>query len=61
MAGYDAGPVAALRRIGFLLERGREETFKVADGETQHITVRSTRHGPILSDRRRDGIPMTRK
>ena len=29
MAGYDAGPVAALRRIGFLLERGREETFKV--------------------------------
>ncbi len=27
--GYDGGPVAALRRIGFLLERGREETFKV--------------------------------
>jgi len=26
---YDRGPVAALRRIGFLLERGREETFKV--------------------------------
>jgi putative hydrolase len=27
--GYDGGPVAALRRIGFLLERGREETYKV--------------------------------
>jgi putative hydrolase len=26
---YDAGPVAALRRIAFLLERGRQETFKV--------------------------------
>ena len=26
---YDAGPVAALRRIAFLLERGREETYKV--------------------------------
>ena len=29
MTGYDAGPVAALRRIAFLLERGREDTFKV--------------------------------
>ncbi|HEY0952443.1 MAG TPA: hypothetical protein VGD85_19770, partial [Nocardioides sp.] len=27
--GYDAGPVAALRRIAFLLERGREDTYKV--------------------------------
>lgn len=26
---YDAGPVAALRRIAFLLERGRAETYKV--------------------------------
>jgi putative hydrolase len=26
---YERGPVAALRRIGFLLERGREETYKV--------------------------------
>ncbi|WP_395692332.1 PHP domain-containing protein [Nocardioides sp.] len=26
---YDGGPVAALRRIAFLLERGREETYKV--------------------------------
>jgi len=26
---YDRGPVVALRRIGFLLERGREETYKV--------------------------------
>ena len=29
MTDYDAGPVAALRRIAFLLERGREDTFKV--------------------------------
>jgi len=29
LTGYDAGPVAALRRIAFLLERGREDTFKV--------------------------------
>ncbi|MCW2839653.1 MAG: penicillin acylase family protein [Aeromicrobium sp.] len=28
----------------------REETFEVADGEPETITVRSTRHGPILSD-----------
>jgi putative hydrolase len=28
-ADHDAGPVAALRRIAFLLERGREETYKV--------------------------------
>jgi putative hydrolase len=26
---YDDGPVAALRRIAFLLERGREDTYKV--------------------------------
>jgi putative hydrolase len=26
---YQAGPVAALRRIAFLLERGRQETYKV--------------------------------
>ncbi|GGO84869.1 PHP domain-containing protein [Nocardioides phosphati] len=26
---WTGGPVAALRRIGFLLERGREDTFKV--------------------------------
>ena len=28
-AAYDDGPVAALRRIAFLLERGREDTYKV--------------------------------
>ncbi|WP_246081610.1 PHP domain-containing protein [Nocardioides litoris] len=28
-AAYDAGPVAALRRIAFLLERRREDTYKV--------------------------------
>ena len=26
---YDDGPIAALRRIAFLLERGREDTYKV--------------------------------
>jgi putative hydrolase len=29
VSDYADGPVAALRRIAFLLERGREETFKV--------------------------------
>ncbi|GAA5156442.1 PHP domain-containing protein [Nocardioides marinquilinus] len=29
MTGYDGGPVAALRRIAFLLERAREDTYKV--------------------------------
>ncbi|MCD4534237.1 PHP domain-containing protein [Nocardioides sp. cx-169] len=29
MTSYDAGPVAALRRISFLLERAREDTYKV--------------------------------
>ena len=28
-ADYDGGPVAALRRIAFLLERAREDTYKV--------------------------------
>ena len=28
----------------------REETFEVAGGESETITVRATRHGPILSD-----------
>lgn len=28
----------------------REEEFKVAGGETETITVRSTKHGPIMSD-----------
>ena len=27
--GFTGGPVAALRRIGFLLERSRAETYKV--------------------------------
>ena len=26
---YEAGPVAALRRIAFLMERGREETRRI--------------------------------
>jgi len=29
MTTYDAGPVAALRRLAFLLERAREDTYKV--------------------------------
>jgi putative hydrolase len=29
VVAYDKGPVAALRRIGFLLERGRQDTYKV--------------------------------
>ncbi len=29
MSSYDGGPVAALRRIAFLLERAREDTYKV--------------------------------
>ncbi len=28
-AAYDQGPVAALRRIAFLLERARADTYKV--------------------------------
>ncbi|MBB5939811.1 penicillin acylase family protein [Streptomyces zagrosensis] len=29
----------------------RKETIKVAGGKARHITVRSTKHGPIVSDR----------
>ena len=29
VGAYDGGPVAALRRIAFLLERAREDTYKV--------------------------------
>ena len=36
---YDAGPVAALRRIAFLLERGREETYKVKAFRTAAATM----------------------
>ena len=36
---YDAGPVAALRRIAFLLERGRAETYKVKAFRTAAATV----------------------
>jgi len=36
---YDAGPVAALRRIAFLLERSRAETYKVKAFRTAAATV----------------------
>src|SRR3954452_23965405 len=37
--GYDGGPVAALRRIAFLLERSRAETYKVKAFRTAAATV----------------------
>src|SRR5690349_4431497 len=36
---YDAGPVAALRRIAFLLERSRAETFKVKAFRSAAATI----------------------
>ncbi|MEP6814776.1 MAG: PHP domain-containing protein [Marmoricola sp.] len=36
---YDAGPVAALRRIAFLLERSRAETYKVKAFRSAAATV----------------------
>jgi putative hydrolase len=39
VSGYAEGPVAALRRIAFLLERGREETFKVKAFRNAAATV----------------------
>ena len=38
-AGYDAGPVAALRRIAFLLERSRAETYKVKAFRSAAATI----------------------
>ncbi|MCZ4499394.1 MAG: hypothetical protein JWQ74_1947 [Marmoricola sp.] len=37
--GYDGGPVAALRRIAFLLERSRAETYKVKAFRTAAATI----------------------
>ena len=37
--GDDGGPVAALRRIAFLLERGREETYKVKAFRSAAATI----------------------
>ncbi|WP_110241792.1 PHP domain-containing protein [Nocardioides gilvus] len=36
---YDAGPVAALREIAFLLERAREDTYKVKAYRTAVATI----------------------
>src|SRR5689334_9734269 len=36
---YDAGPVAALRRIAFLLERSRAETYKVKAFRSAAATI----------------------
>src|ERR1700712_1758367 len=38
-AGYAEGPVAALRRIAFLLERSRAETYKVKAFRSAAATV----------------------
>lgn len=39
----------------------RKETFKVAGGKTQTITVRSTQHGPIISDIDKDSSKVGRQ
>lgn len=39
---YEEGPVAALRRIAFLLERGREDTYKVKAYRSAAATVLAT-------------------
>jgi penicillin amidase len=38
----------------------RDEVIKVAGGDPVTVTVRSTRHGPLLSDRSRDLLTMAR-
>ena len=39
VTSYDAGPVAALRRIAFLLERSRAETYKVKAFRSAAATI----------------------
>lgn len=41
MSGYEQGPVAALRRIAFLLERSRAETYKVKAFRAAAATILS--------------------
>jgi putative hydrolase len=51
--GYDGGPVAALRRIAFLLERSRAETYKVKAFRAAADTVLPL--GDEVADRVRQG------
>lgn len=51
--GYPAGPVAALRRIAFLMERSREETYKVKAFRAAADTILPL--GEEVGDRVRQG------
>src|SRR5829696_7526498 len=50
MAGsYDGGPVAALRRIAFLMERGREETRRVQAFRNAAAVVLPLPHDEVVA------------